>query len=230
MTSVARLQETLGYLFADEALLVRALTHRSFSRDNNERLEFLGDSILNFLIAEDLFLRFDGAREGQLSRLRARLVKRQTLAAIARDFSLGDYLSMGSGELKSGGYDRDSILSDALEAIIGAMYLDADLPTVRDRLLDWFEGRLDSLSLDQSQKDAKSRLQELLQSRGADLPEYVVVETRGQSHDQVFFVECLTGLLDEPARGKGSSRRGAEQAAATVALHMLGVDHEGVDE
>lgn len=230
MTSVARLQETLGYQFTDEALLARALTHRSFSRDNNERLEFLGDSILNFLIAEDLFLRFDGAREGQLSRLRALLVKRQTLAAIARDFGVGDYLSMGSGELKSGGYDRDSILSDALEAIIGAMYLDADLATVRERLLDWFEDRLDSLSLDQSQKDAKSRLQELLQSRGADLPEYVVVETRGQSHNQIFFVECRSGLLEAPARGKGSSRRGAEQAAATVALHMFGVDHEGVDE
>ncbi len=224
MASVTRLQQVIGYDFADEKLLGRALTHRSFSRDNNERLEFLGDAILDFVIAEDLFLRFDAAREGQLSRLRARLVKRETLAAIARDFSLGDYLQMGSGELKSGGFERDSILADALEAVIGAIYLDADIATVRERLLDWFDNRLDSLSLANTMKDSKSRLQELLQAQASELPEYEVVETVGQSHNQVFFVECRSPLLQTPARGKGSSRRGAEQAAATVALRMLGVE------
>lgn len=224
MAAVTRLQQTLGHEFSDEGLLVRALTHRSFSRDNNERLEFLGDAILDFVIAEDLFLRFDAAREGQLSRLRARLVKRETLADIARGFSLGDYMKMGSGELKSGGFDRDSILADGLEAIIGAIYLDAGIAAVRERLLDWFESRLDSLSLSNTQKDSKSRLQEFLQAQGVELPEYEVVETRGQSHDQVFYVECRSAMLETPARGKGSSRRGAEQAAATVALHMLGIE------
>lgn len=220
---LARLTERLGYAFTDTSLLKRALTHRSFSADNNERLEFLGDSILNFLVAEDLYLRFDAGREGQLSRLRASLVNRTTLAEIARDFELGDHLMMGSGELKSGGFDRDSILSDALEAIIGAMYLDADLTTVRERLQVWFESRLDALSLSESRKDAKSRLQEFLQARAEALPEYEVVELRGKSHDQTFIVECRAALLAEPARGKGSNRRGAEQAAASVALSMLGV-------
>lgn len=226
MPEPTTLQRKLGYSFTNESLLTRALTHRSHNTSNNERLEFLGDAILNFIIAEELFVRFPGAREGQLSRLRARLVRRQTLAEVAREFDLGDYLIMGTGELKSGGFERDSILSDAMEAIIGAIYSDSNLPTVRKALLEWFYARLESISLEKSQKDSKSRLQELLQARQANLPEYVVIEVTGQSHDQNFIVECRSELLEEPVKGEGSSRRVAEQNAAMVALAQLGVEHD----
>lgn len=226
MTQNDALQRRLGYRFNNEALLTRALTHRSHAARNNERLEFLGDSILNFIIAEDLFTRFPEAREGQLSRLRARLVRRQTLAELAREFELGDSLIMGTGELKSGGFDRDSILSDALEAVIGAIYCDSNLDAVRTAVLAWFYSRLESLSLEKSQKDSKSRLQEFLQARQANLPEYVVVNVMGKSHDQTFIVECRSELLDGAVRGEGSNRRAAEQNAAAMALARLGVDHD----
>lgn len=220
------LQRKLGYSFNNEDLLRRALTHRSHSAENNERLEFLGDAILNFVIAETLYARFPTAREGQLSRLRARLVRRQTLAGLAREFDLGNHLIMGTGELKSGGFERDSILSDVLEAIIGAIYIDSNLPRVSKSIHDWFYTRLEALSLDKSQKDSKSKLQEFLQARQANLPEYVVIEVTGQSHDQRFTVECRSELLEVPVRGEGGSRRIAEQNAATVALTALGVDHD----
>lgn len=220
------LERTLGYSFGNGELLERALTHRSHNSRNNERLEFLGDAILNFVIAEELFTRFTAAREGQLSRLRARLVRRQTLAEIAREMNIGDHLIMGSGELKSGGFDRDSILSDSMEAIIGAIYVDSGLDLVRSAILDWFYSRLEPLSLEKSQKDSKSRLQEFLQSRQANLPEYVVVDVSGKSHDQTFVVECRSELLEVPARGEGGSRRVAEQNAAAIALVRLGIDHD----
>jgi ribonuclease-3 len=220
------LQRKLGYSFNNEDLLRRALTHRSHSAENNERLEFLGDSILNFVIAEALYTRFPTAREGQLSRLRARLVRRRTLAELAREFDLGSRLIMGTGELKSGGFERDSILSDVLEAIIGAIYIDSNLSTVNRCIHDWFYSRLEALSLEKSQKDSKSKLQEFLQARQANLPEYIVIEVTGQSHDQTFTVECRSELLEEPVRGEGSSRRIAEQNAATVALTALGVNHD----
>lgn len=226
MESPDKLQQRLGYVFSDESLLNQALTHRSFGSRNNERLEFLGDSILNFIIARELYERFPSAREGQLSRLRARLVRRQTLADIAREFSLGDYLIMGSGELKSGGFKRDSILSDTLEAVVGAMYLDSDIDRVGERVGSWFNSRLEALSLKTSQKDSKSRLQEYLQARQYDLPEYIVVEVKGASHEQKFQVECRCELFDVPAVGEGSSRRVAEQNAAAIALEKLGVEHE----
>lgn len=226
MSSPDRLQDSLGYQFRDSSLLTLALTHRSHGSSNNERLEFLGDSVLNFVIAQSLFERFDSASEGQLSRLRARMVKRPTLADVARDFDLGDFLILGSGELKSGGFERDSILSDALEAIIGAIFLEAGFDTARRCILEWFEGRLELLSLSRSQKDSKSRLQEFLQARGSDLPEYVVIELVGQSHEQEFVVECRSKLLDTPTRGQGASRRVAEQSAAALALVQLGVDQE----
>ena len=226
MADIADLQRKLGYTFTDQALLTRALTHRSHNTRNNERLEFLGDAILNFLIAEELFTRFHGAREGQLSRLRAKLVRGQTLAEIAREFDLGDYLIMGTGELKSGGFERDSILADALEAVIGAMYSDSNLPTVRKTLLEWFYARLESISLDRTHKDPKSRLQEFLQARQANLPDYVVLEVTGKSHDQNFIVECRSEMLEMPARGEGGSRRMAEQNAAAIALLQLGVEHD----
>jgi len=223
MSNLEKLQRQLGYTFSKPDLLIQALTHRSYGSQNNERLEFLGDSILNFVIAETLYRRFEPAREGKLSRLRAKMVKRQTLAEIAREFDLGDYLIMGSGEFKSGGFQRDSILSDTFEAVIGAMFLDADLDVVRERLIAWFSSRLDILSLEKSFKDAKSRLQEFLQSRQVALPKYEVIETRGQSHEQTFYVECRSELLDEPAKGNGTSRRVAEQNAASMALVKLGI-------
>lgn len=226
MAQTVALQRRLGYVFNDAALLTRALTHRSHSARNNERLEFLGDSILNFIIAEELFARFAGAHEGQLSRLRARLVRRKTLAELAREFDLGECLIMGTGELKSGGFDRDSILSDALEAVIGAIYCDSNLDAVKGAVLNWFHTRLEKMSLDKSQKDSKSKLQEFLQAHQANLPEYVVVDVAGKSHDQTFVVECRSELLAGAVRGEGSNRRAAEQHAAALALVQLGVDHD----
>lgn len=226
MQSPEELEQRLGYSFHKPDLLNQALTHRSFGAVNNERLEFLGDAILNFIIAKELYQRFPSAREGQLSRLRARLVRRQTLAEVAREMSIGDHLIMGSGELKSGGFNRDSILSDSLEAIIGAMYLDSDIGRTEECVTSWFFARLDALSLKTSQKDSKSRLQEFLQARQHDLPEYVVVDIKGAAHQQKFRVECRAALLDEPVIGEGSSRRVAEQNAASIALAKLGVDHE----
>jgi ribonuclease III len=171
VTAHNKLQQRLGYSFSDPELLNRALTHRSHTGRNYERLEFLGDSILNFIIAEHLFHQFPAAREGQLSRLRARMVRRDTLADIAREWKLGDFLIMGSGELKSGGFERASILSDVLEAIIGGIYLEAGMAVVAERIVAWFETRLQVLTLDRSQKDPKSLLQEYLQAKQCPLPE-----------------------------------------------------------
>lgn len=159
-TNISRLITAIGYQFKDESLLEQALSHRSFSRKNNERLEFLGDAILNCTIAQALYDRFPKAKEGQMSRLRAHLVKGDTLAEIGREFKLGDYLKLGSGELKSGGYRRDSILADSVEAIIGAISKDADLATAQQVLLGWYQQRLDNLDLSENIKDSKTRLQE----------------------------------------------------------------------
>lgn len=217
------LARKLGYKFKDESLIELALTHRSHGKRNNERLEFLGDSILNFVIAEALFIRFPEAREGQLSRLRALLVKGETLSEIAREKQLGDYLRLGSGELKSGGFRRDSILADAVEAIIGAIYMDSDMDTVRRYILDWYQSRLESTSLENTQKDSKTRLQEFLQSRRAPLPEYELLSVEGEAHKQTFQIRCNIKLLDQPTEGVGSSRRQAEQEAAKQALVALKV-------
>jgi len=232
----SKLQHRLGYAFADQDLLTRALTHRSHHINNQskaghglgnyERLEFLGDSILGFIIAEYLFHRFHGAREGQLSRLRARIVRRETLAEVAREFGLGDFLIMGGGELKSGGFERASILSDVLEAIIGGIYLEAGLDVVRERVLLWFASRLEGLTLTQSQKEPKSLLQEFLQGHQRGLPEYSITAVEGKSHDQTFSVECRIAMVDEAFMGVASSRRDAEQIAATKALNSLGVNYE----
>lgn len=205
--------------------MLLALTHRSFAGRNNERLEFLGDAILNFVAGEALFERFPQAREGQLSRLRARLVKGETLAVLARGFELGDYLRLGSGELKSGGFRRESILADALEALIGAIYLDAGMDVARQRVLGWLSNELDSLTLVDTNKDPKTRLQEFLQSRGTDLPRYDVVDIQGEPHCRTFFVQCEVALLNDKTQGHGASRRIAEQVAAAAALVALGVEN-----
>ncbi|WP_370514813.1 ribonuclease III [Endozoicomonas sp. OPT23] len=222
---LARLEKRLGYTFKDRSRLELALTHRSCGSRNNERLEFLGDSIVNFVIAEALFEQFPEAREGQLSRLRARMVRGVTLAEIGREFVLSDCLRLGSGELKSGGFRRESILADAVEAIIGAIYLDAGMEVCRERIRSWFTDRLAGLSAtDNQNKDPKTRLQEFLQSRQNPLPKYQVTHIEGDAHDQVFTVICELESPELNAEGKGSSRRGAEQQAARFALEKLGVE------
>lgn len=217
-----RLLTAIGYSFKDEGLLEQALSHRSFSRKNNERLEFLGDAILNCTIAQALFEQFPNAKEGQMSRLRAHLVKGETLAEIGREFKLGDFLKLGSGELKSGGFRRDSILADAVEAIIGAVSLDSDLATSQQVLLQWYDERLNNLDLKDNIKDSKTRLQEFLQARKLPLPEYEVTSITGEAHQQQFTVHCSVQSLNEPMEGIGSSRRMAEQEAAQSALKALG--------
>jgi ribonuclease-3 len=217
----AELARRLGHAFSDPALFELALTHRSCGKRNNERLEFLGDSILNFVIAEALYSQFPAAREGQMSRLRARLVKGETLSEIARELDIGDYLRLGSGELKSGGFRRDSILADAVEAIIGAIYLDSGMETARHYILSWFDGRLKSLDLNESLKDSKTRLQEFLQSRREALPKYELLSVDGEAHAQTFHIRCEVALLEQPTEGVGSSRRQAEQEAARAALQTL---------
>ena len=223
--NLSRLERKLGHSFKDQDLMVLALTHRSFAGRNNERLEFLGDAILNFVAGEALFERFPQAREGQLSRLRARLVKGETLAVLARGFELGDYLRLGSGELKSGGFRRESILADALEALIGAIYLAAGMEAARERVLEWLSGELDGLTLVDTNKDPKTRLQEFLQSRACELPRYEVVDVQGEPHCRTFMVECQVALLNEKTLGQGGSRRIAEQVAAAAALIALGVEN-----
>lgn len=222
-----RLQRRIGYTFRDPEQLVLALTHRSFGNNNNERLEFLGDSLVNMIIAEHLYHHFERAREGQLSRLRARMVKGVTLAEIGREFELGQYLRLGSGEKKSGGFRRDSILADAVESIIGAIYLDSDFDTCRERVLDWFDRRLERLDIQDTQKDPKTRLQEYLQSRQFPLPRYEVISVDGEAHAQTFHVSCALPSLDRKTTGVGSSRRIAEQQAARAALKQLGVETNG---
>ncbi len=221
-----RLIASIGYQFKDEGLLEQALSHRSFSRKNNERLEFLGDAILNCTIAQALFEQFPNAKEGQMSRLRAHLVKGDTLAEIGREFNLGDFLKLGSGELKSGGFRRDSILADAVEAIIGAVSIDADLATSQRVLLGWYEQRLQNLDLKENIKDSKTRLQEFLQARRLPLPYYQVTEISGEAHQQQFTVHCSVESKDQPFEGIGSSRRMAEQEAAHAALKALGEKHD----
>ncbi len=222
MTSLLnRLERKLEYTFNSRDFLNLALTHRSANSQHNERLEFLGDSILSFVIADDLYHRFPKVDEGDMSRMRATLVRGKTLAELGREFELGDVLKLGPGELKSGGFRRDSILADAVEAIIGAIYLDSDLETVRPIVLGWYKSRLDSIQPGVGQKDPKTRLQELLQGKRAPLPVYTVTQVKGEAHNQEFTVQCEVTGLDKPVVGKGSSRRKAEQTAAELALGRL---------
>lgn len=220
-----RFLEALGHDFRDPAWLDLALTHRSVSgARNNERLEFLGDSILNFLIADYLYDRFPQENEGRLSRLRALLVKQDTLASVARDLCLGDHLRLGAGELKSGGFRRESILADTVEAILGAIYRDTgDIEICRKRLHAWFGNRLETVGQETAIKDSKSRLQEFLQGRRQPLPVYTVVDIEGEAHNQFFQVTCEVPGLPLPTCGNGASRRQAEQEAAAEALRQLGV-------
>ena len=218
-----KLSQRIDYTFSDNSLIELALTHRSCGGKNNERLEFLGDSIVNLVIAEALFLKFPEAKEGKLSRLRARMVKGVTLAELARDFGLGDFLHLGSGEMKSGGHRRESILADTVEAIIGAIYLDSDMNTVKSKILQWYDSRLKALSLDDPLKDPKTQLQEYLQGKQAPLPKYDVLNIEGSAHEQLFKVSCVVEDLENTIVGQGGSRRIAEQEAAAQALKFLGI-------
>lgn len=218
------LTRQLGYRFRDAQLLARALTHRSRSSQNYERLEFLGDSILSFVIADALYDRFPTLSEGELTRLRATLVRRETLAGLARDLDLGNVLDLGGGELKSGGFDRDSILADALEAVFGAVYKDGGQQAVRDVVLRLFQPIVDRIDPGAILKDPKTRLQEFLQKRAQPTPSYEVLAVSGDPHQQHFIVECHVAGLAAAVRGEGSSRRYAEQAAAARACELLQCD------
>lgn len=224
-TDPAALEQALGHRFGDRDLLRLALTHRSVSGSrNNERLEFLGDSVLGHVIAAELFTRFPRASEGELTRVRARLVNGEALSRIAGGFSLGQYILLGPGELKSGGFRRGSIQADALEALIGAIHLDAGLETARRCILAWYAPLLAELRIDEVSKDPKTRLQEFLQGRGLPLPRYDVLETTGKAHAQKFRVACMADGLDAAVEAWGDSRRIAEQVAAAEVLRRLGVD------
>jgi ribonuclease-3 len=219
-----RLTQTLGYTFAEPTLLREALTHRSAGARNNERLEFLGDALLNSIIAMELFRLRPAAPEGELSRLRASLVRGETLAGIAGELELGPALFMGEGERKSGGHRRHSILADAVEALIGAVFLDSDFETARRLVLRLFASRLSDLpSLDEL-KDPKTRLQELLQGRRHVPPSYDVLEVTGADHAQQFTVRCRIEALDCERWATASSRRKAEQQAARACLASLTAD------
>ncbi len=222
MADLKRLQRRLEYEFRDESLLVQALTHRSAGSRNNERLEFLGDAILGFEIAENLFQRHPNASEGELSRARAQLVKRETLASVARSLDLGDYLILGTGELRSGGQTRDSILSDAVEALIAAVYMDSGIEPARALIRRMLREQIANCSPQEQPKDAKTRLQELLQARGKALPAYKVLSVEGSAHEQHFIVQCAVDSLDITETGEGTSRRKAEQEAARKVLMNIG--------
>lgn len=215
------LERLIDYQFKNQSLLQQALTHRSHSSQNNERLEFLGDGVLNFIIAHQLYQRFPKLSEGDLSRMRAQLVKEPTLGEIAVSLNLGDHLRLGEGELKSGGWRRPSVLADALEAIVGAAHLDGGFEAAEQMVIRLFAPLLEKLDPKAIGKDPKSLLQEHLQGWKMDLPEYKVLATEGEAHCQTFRVECHIGKLNITTSGEGTSRRAAEQQAAELAYKKV---------
>lgn len=212
--------ERIGHTFEDAAMLRRALTHRSFGADHNERLEFLGDSVLNCAIACELYRRFPHLSEGELSRLRANMVNQPTLAAVALQLRIGDCLRLGEGELKSGGRQRPSILADALEAVLGAVFVDGGFEAAHQVIRQLFGTRLESIDPRASGKDPKTLLQEYLQGHRIPLPRYSVTATSGEAHEQIFEVECAIAELDIRVLGTGTNRRSAEQDAAQRAYEL----------
>ena len=220
----ARLSQRLGYQFSNVELLQQALTHRSAAKQHNERLEFLGDAVLGMVVAQALFKRFPTVPEGKLTRMRSTLVKGDTLAELGREADVGELLKLGPGELKSGGHRRSSIIADSMEAILGAIYLEAGLEATTEVILRLWQSRIDKLDPNEHPKDAKTRLQEFLQSRKLPLPVYEVVDISGKDHDQTFVVHCQIESLGKPMKGTGTSRRKAEQQAARNALEKLDND------
>ncbi len=219
--SSAKLVNKLNYQFNNPALLELALTHRSASSSNNERLEYLGDAVLGFVIADLLYQKFNDAPEGVLTRLRASLVKKESLASLAKKMDLGDFLKLGPGEMKSGGWRRDSILSNTLEAVIGAIYLDSDFDKCRIFIQKVYAEVVDELSLNDTAKDSKTELQEYLQARKLTVPLYHVIAEEGEAHKKTFTVECQIDGLTESISAKGGSKRIAEQSAAHKVLVYL---------
>ena len=209
------------YQFKNSDLLDTALTHRSVGRDNNERLEFLGDSILGFVIAEILFTRYPDQPEGNLTRLRAKFVKRETLSSLARDLDIGSYLILGPGEKRDGGWERDSILANALESIIGAIYLDSGISACIEFINTIYSDLFKELNTDDIHKDSKTILQEILQSRKIPLPDYRVIDEVGEPHKRIFTVSCTVESLGHYITARGKSKRIAEQSAASIILALI---------
>ena len=216
-----KLQKKISYQFSDIELLTKALTHRSVSKHNNERLEFLGDSILGSIISEELYSRHSNIDEGQLSRLRSHLVRGNTLANLAKKLNISENLKLGQGELKSGGFRRESILADTFEAILGAIFLDSDYLTVKKVVLNLFSDLLNEAGSEGSLKDFKTQLQELLQKKGYDLPKYELLQTRGKDHNAVFYVSCHVEALKIKVEKNAKSIKRAEQACAQSILEEI---------
>lgn len=221
MTPLSKLESALGYAFRNPALLDQALTHRSHGAPHNERLEFLGDSVLNFVVSTLLFKQHAEMDEGDLSRVRSNLVKQAALADIARRLEISEHLRLGEGELKSGGFRRPSILADAVEAVLGAIYIDGGFEAVREAITRQYQPILANIDIRTFGKDPKTLLQELVQGRGLPLPLYAVVATHGAAHSQMFDVECVIPKLDIRVNASGSSRRAAEQLAAGQAIGAI---------
>lgn len=219
MDKLAALMRKLDFEFCDQNLLTLALTHRSKGSGNYERLEFLGDSILGFIVAEWLYENYSDVTEGQLSRMRSSLVRKETLADIARELGISEYLILGEGELKSGGFNRDSILSDTVESLIGAIYLDDGLAATKKFIYLHFSDHFEGISSQQNFKDSKSRLQEIMQKNGLELPKYEIVKTEGEQHDQTFTIECSVISPSISHESTARSRRLAEQQAAEKVLN-----------
>ena len=215
-------EKAIDYQFSDASHLELALSHRSVGKKNNERLEFLGDAMLGLVISEALFLKFPKLKEGELSRLRSLLVRGDTLAELAREMKLDEYILLGGGELKSGGHRRASIQADVVEAIIGAIFLDSGFDQCKRTVLTWFENRLSALNTNFVSKDAKTLLQEYMQETGKPLPVYRVVEEMGESHARQYKVECEIDSEGQTFHGMATSKRAAEKAAAAEALNFLG--------
>lgn len=219
--SLQKLTQLLNYQFLNNALLELALTHRSVGHKNNERLEYLGDALLGLIITDAIFHQFNDATEGELTRIRANLVKRETLANLAREIGLGKHIKLGSGEMKSGGWRRDSILSNTFEALIGAVYLDSDFSTCQNCVLHLYQQLLQQVTPDTVNKDPKTELQEFLQGKKSGLPVYTVIKEEGLPHSRKFTVECQVDILDESIVAVGRSKRNAEQTVAKEALKRL---------
>ncbi|MCS5595009.1 MAG: ribonuclease III [Porticoccaceae bacterium] len=219
--NIGQLQKRLGYQFIDPDLLILALSHRSVATENNERLEFLGDSILGLVVTDFLYREFPQAREGDLSRMRSHIVRGESLAEVAKQLALGPDLLLGSGEMKSGGHRRDSILGDTVEALIGAVYLDRGVEAAREIVTAWFQSFFDSALQAQPVKDAKTTLQEWLQHRNKPLPDYQLVSTGGEAHSRLFTVSCKIGAVETAMTATASSRRRAEQMVAEQLLEEV---------
>ena len=216
-----KLQKNISYQFSDIELLTKALTHRSVSKQNNERLEFLGDSVLGSIISEELYSRHSNIDEGQLSRLRSHLVRGNTLANLAKKLDISENLRLGQGELKSGGFRRESILADTFEAILGAIFLDSDYLTVKKVVLNLFSDLLNEVKSEESLKDFKTQLQEMLQKKGYDLPKYELLQTKGKDHNAVFYVSCHVEALKIKVEKNAKSIKRAEQACAQSILEEI---------